>query len=286
MSATEPSPPAYDPPTPPDASRSKTALLLFARAPARERKATGLRRYDAHRLHHALLLKTLDTLRAASQGAPLLVSTDDPRALAPHAPSATLLSQRGASFEDKLLDAFQQAASLGYERVVLVGSDIPGLCPLDLARALDAPQAALGPSADGGFYLLTLDLAHTHDALRGLPWGRANLAQHLHARLRALRLDVALLPTRQDVDNPRDVRQTRALLDDAALDFLGAPLELPPAPSRAPSPDSPRAALRLRGLCAWVVPRPPPLPALRPAGAGLWRCPSPASGRGVGHLGV
>jgi hypothetical protein len=88
MSATEPNLPAYGPPTPPDATRAKTALLLFARAPARERKATGLRQGDAHRLHHALLLKTLGTLRAAAQGAPLLVSTDDPRALLPHAPDA------------------------------------------------------------------------------------------------------------------------------------------------------------------------------------------------------
>ena len=46
---------------------------------------------------------------------------------------------------------------MGYERAVLVGSDIPGLTPEIVnrgLRCLEPDRASLGPAGDGGYYLI------------------------------------------------------------------------------------------------------------------------------------
>jgi glycosyltransferase A (GT-A) superfamily protein (DUF2064 family) len=202
--------------------RPATAVLLFARAPHHEVRAKGLVGPHHTRLQEALLRHTLDTLEVARRhGADLVISSDDPR-LAAQARCARFLPQRGRGFQARLLDALHRTAALGYGRIVLVGADTPSLCPLDLERALrqrPGDTATVGPSRDGGFYLLSLDARHI-PALAGLPWGQRGLTSRLLAVLRARGLQVLQLPTRRDIDTARDLRLARGLLESLCQQHL------------------------------------------------------------------
>jgi len=67
------------------------------------------------------------------------------------------IPQIGRDLWDRMDDAMRRVIAAGAHRVVLVGSDIPGLsAPILRAafRELDRTPVVLGPSTDGGFYLI------------------------------------------------------------------------------------------------------------------------------------
>lgn len=67
--------------------------------------------------------------------------------------------QIGGTFGERLTHAFQAARSLGYRQIVAVPTDAPALGAGELADAFDALQShemVLGPSPDGGVYLIGL----------------------------------------------------------------------------------------------------------------------------------
>ncbi len=67
--------------------------------------------------------------------------------------------QTGSSFSSRLRDAFEQIFKKGYELVIAIGSDTPSLNPADIIKAnelLAKAELVLGPSSDGGVYLLAM----------------------------------------------------------------------------------------------------------------------------------
>jgi hypothetical protein len=67
------------------------------------------------------------------------------------------LPQRGRCFAERLANAFADARALGYEEIVAVPTDVPRLGRRQLAvafRRLGTASAVLGPSPDGGAYLI------------------------------------------------------------------------------------------------------------------------------------
>src|SRR5205807_1266758 len=72
-------------------------------------------------------------------------------------PGVRRLEQRGASFGERLRNALADARGLGYREVVAVPGDVPGLSAAHLRAAFAAlgrHPVVLGPSPDGGVYLL------------------------------------------------------------------------------------------------------------------------------------
>jgi hypothetical protein len=97
---------------------------------------------------------------------------------------------------------------------LVIGTDSPGLPAehLDAARqALESADAVLGPSDDGGFYLL--GLRGVSDALlEGLPWSSEETFERTRARLVERGLSVHVLPPWFDVDRPEDLEPLRRRL--------------------------------------------------------------------------
>jgi hypothetical protein len=104
-------------------------------------------------------------------------------------------------------EAFHQAFREGAEKVVIVGTDCPGLSE-DLAQdafaGLDQGDAALGPAKDGGYYLIGLRRP-VEELFRGIPWGTTEVLAKTLAAAQRLGLRVSLLETLDDVDRPEDL---------------------------------------------------------------------------------
>lgn len=168
------------------------------------------------------------------------------------------LPQRGSGFEARLLNALDEVAARGFDRLVVVGSDTPEMRPADVRSAIDvAPgTVTLGPSRDGGVYLLGLDRADLPQ-LAGLPWCTPALLAELAARLRHVGRPLHLLTPRRDVDDTGDVARLRPLLDRLCRQLLG---QSPFAPVRLPGRDDRPAQLAFEAHAAAWGPRGPPAP--------------------------
>jgi hypothetical protein len=114
--------------------------------------------------------------------------------------------QSGCGFAERFENAIETMAQLGYDEVVAVGRDCPGLRALDIERAfaeLASKKLVLGPDHRGGCYLIAFRAAD-RELLRDVRWKRnTDCAQLLQ---RAGAAQVSLLPIKQDLDNWSDLR--------------------------------------------------------------------------------
>ncbi|MCX5916117.1 MAG: TIGR04283 family arsenosugar biosynthesis glycosyltransferase [Deltaproteobacteria bacterium] len=122
-------------------------------------------------------------------------------------PDLSSRPQPGGDLGDRMHEAFHQAFQEGVEKVVIVGTDCPGLNE-DLCQKafeeLDRNEVVLGPAKDGGYYLIALRRP-TEELFRGIPWGTGEVLAKTLETARRLGLRVSLLKTLDDVDRPEDL---------------------------------------------------------------------------------
>lgn len=125
-------------------------------------------------------------------------------------PGETLLPQRGADLGARMAQAFADAFARGARHVAIVGTDVPWLSResvLEALAALDRSDLVLGPSNDGGYYLLATSRPRP-ELFEGIDWGSASvLAATLH-KAEALDLRVRQLASLPDIDTLEDVHAT------------------------------------------------------------------------------
>lgn len=108
---------------------------------------------------------------------------------------------------DRLRSAVDRAFGEGAGKVLVVGSDCPGMTPADVSRAfgeLDRHDVVIGPALDGGYYLL--GLRRRLDGLfESIDWSSPRVMAQTLARASVADATVALLPERRDVDDYDDI---------------------------------------------------------------------------------
>lgn len=139
---------------------NSTALLLFVRneqeearckplASSRQTSTALFRQFNRHALQ-----------QARRTGLPLFTIQGD--------------QQIGATFGERLANAYQTVFDLGYERVIAIGNDCLELNThllLEAAHQLEHHPMVLGPTDDGGAYLIGLQRAAFYSAtFANLPW--------------------------------------------------------------------------------------------------------------------
>src|SRR5690606_14179597 len=119
-------------------------------------------------------------------------------------PSPPRPLNRKADLGRRMNRAFRAAFREGCTRVIIVGSDCPGLSAGHIAEAfalLDACDVVLGPARDGGYYLIALSRP-APSIFGGIEWGTENvLAQQIH-RIQSAGLTCKTLETLDDIDRP------------------------------------------------------------------------------------
>ncbi|MCA1567544.1 MAG: TIGR04282 family arsenosugar biosynthesis glycosyltransferase [Acidobacteria bacterium] len=120
-------------------------------------------------------------------------------------PNFALLAQRGDTLGERLFRAAADLFGLGYESCCLIASDSPTLPRALLTMAVEelgppGDRLVLGPSNDGGYYLIGMKRAHPR-LFEEIAWSTADVLTQTVERAREINLDVGLLPAWYDVDD-------------------------------------------------------------------------------------
>jgi uncharacterized protein len=126
-----------------------------------------------------------------------------------------------ANFGDCLFTAIEAMFDRGHSSAVVLNSDSPTLPTallVDTARLLARPgdRAVLGPSRDGGYYLLGLKAPHRH-LFEDVAWSTEHVAAQTRDRAAEIGLPVHVLPEWYDVDDAESLQLLRSELDGAAI---------------------------------------------------------------------
>lgn len=130
-----------------------------------------------------------------------------------------LLPQRGEGFGERLAVAAEDLFRCGFDSVCLIDSDSPTVPPDVYSQAVDllsrpSDRVVLGPSDDGGYYLIGLKKNH-RNLFERIDWSTERVFEQTRARANELNLEVALLPKGYDVDDRASLRRLcEELLDD------------------------------------------------------------------------
>lgn len=200
------------------------ALAVMAKVPipgtVKTRLTPPLTEEQACDLYRALLLDQLDNLTALSDVDLYIAFTPADAAeffadLAP--PAFQCFPQRGADLGARMNEVFTELRRRGHQNLALIGADLPAL-PLEIFRRafadLDSSQVVLGPSQDGGYYLVGMSRP-TPAIFSGMTWSHDEVLAQTVAKLREGGIAFALLPQWFDIDSAADVERLRGLSDCA-----------------------------------------------------------------------
>jgi len=196
------------------------ALVILTKAPqpgqSKTRLVPPLSYAEAADLARALLLDQLQNL-ATFGGARLFIAFTPETATGFFdgfsAQGFTCFAQRGPSLGERMRHAFEHLFASGFANVILIGSDLPALPVRFFQQAYawleKSADIVLGPSADGGYYLIAMNRMITA-IFDDIGWSSADvLSQTLH-KLDDLSLKHELLSEWYDIDTVKDLEHLQS----------------------------------------------------------------------------
>ena len=195
-------------------------VLVFAKPPrpgrAKTRLGAEIGADRAAEFAAAFLADTLDRAVAELAEPIVLVGDGEPADFAATLPDGVpsgveFLPQGDGDLGARLRRAIAATLETGAAGAIALGADTPHL-PLEwVARAADAVREgrhALGPSDDGGYYLVGVPAGGDRPELfEGHPWGEPGVLESTRQSLAALGLDCLELPAFWDIDHRCDLVQ-------------------------------------------------------------------------------
>jgi rSAM/selenodomain-associated transferase 1 len=206
----------------------RRALVIVGKAPragvAKTRLVPPLSADEAAALYRAFLLDTVDLgLRLGWECVTLVhpAGADQRGALRQLLPTDVRLAvQSGQGLGNALAGAFRTHFEAGFAPVVLVASDSPGL-PSHIMHAASAAlvdhDMAIGPTLDGGYYLIGLKRP-CPAVFEGIEWSTPRVLEQTVAAAYANKLGVYRLPEWFDVDGPEDLTRLQTVLAESSAD--------------------------------------------------------------------
>ncbi len=201
------------PQTPDPQYAGKHALVVMAKAPragkVKTRLSPPLTLAQTAALNICFLKDTTENIAAVRHGAVGLVCytpVGDEAAFDDILPDGfALIPQRGDAFGERLLAAAHDILACGFASVCLIDSDSPTVPQAAFAQAvveLSEPgdRIVLGPSHDGGYYLIGLKQPHPEPFNR-ITWSTASVLEETRQRCSDASLDLIELCLWYDVDD-------------------------------------------------------------------------------------
>lgn len=118
--------------------------------------------------------------------------------------------QEGVSLGDKMANSFVRAFNEGHGRVVLIGTDVPDLPSRIIHEAFGALKthpAVIGPSEDGGYYLIGFQRqGFLPEVFQNMPWGTETVLTRTLTIFEKKQRSVYQLPLWRDIDTEEDLK--------------------------------------------------------------------------------
>jgi glycosyltransferase A (GT-A) superfamily protein (DUF2064 family) len=184
---------------------NKTAILIFtnsAEADSRNKKIlNGEKVFNS--LNASVFKKAKKTLLPT-----IVLSTD---------------AQRGNSFGERFYNAFTTVFDYGFDNIIAIGNDTPQLTTqliLSAHHALKTEKITIGPSLDGGFYLLGIDKSTFLNLnFTSLSWQTPKLFSQIFKRLQESEKETKVLRRLSDIDHLNDLKIIQNLSKNISLNF-------------------------------------------------------------------
>ena len=188
------------------------ALTVMAKAPrpgkVKTRLQPPLTADEAAALNVCFLRDTTANLATVPGAAPLVCYTPvgDEEAFAGLLPEGyALIAQRGDGFGERLLLGATDILACGFGAVCLIDSDSPTVPTAAYRQAVETlhrpgDRVVLGPSVDGGYYLIGMKAAHPEPFAR-ITWSTGSVYAETVERVREAGLELVELPAWYDVDD-------------------------------------------------------------------------------------
>jgi len=230
------------------AATSKVVLVVMARSPeGKTPPKTRLEnavtnRADRQRLYKAFLEDTINACRTVPGTTLRVAHTNDGSTewleelgVATH----EAFPQRGDDLGARECQVFTDLFEEGFEKVVMIGSDMPTLPMNHILQAINEiadDTVVLGPSEDGGYYLMALPApasgSSVPDLFANIQWSTSSTFNETCAAAEREGLHISLTPQWYDVDDSvglrrlqvelnTDVGQTRAPATTRVLKGVG-----------------------------------------------------------------
>jgi uncharacterized protein len=192
----------------------KSLLLVFTKNPSlgkvKTRLAKSIGKEKALQIYKALLKKTASILKTLEVDIHLYYSDyiekDDF--------FSTVASQKkiqtGKQLGERMSNAFRESL-ISYNKVVIIGADLWTLEIQDIKNAFEALEhhsAVIGPSADGGYYLLGMTEVMPHIFINK-EWGTSSVLPNTLNDLKSVKHH--LLPEKNDIDTFSDLEEHPSL---------------------------------------------------------------------------
>ncbi len=118
--------------------------------------------------------------------------------------------QKGDDLGIRMASAFEEGFNLGFEKIIVIGSDLYDLSEQDLENAfkkLEDHDFVIGPAEDGGYYLLGMT-TFTNTPFQNKEWGSETVLTDTLKDLNGENL--VQLSVKNDVDHYEDIKNIRA----------------------------------------------------------------------------
>jgi rSAM/selenodomain-associated transferase 1 len=125
-------------------------------------------------------------------------------------PETTFIAQQGEGLGQRMSTAFEKLFQ-NHQSVVLIGCDLPDLTSALISNAFDALQSndvVIGPSCDGGYYLIGLK-KETPDLFKEISWSTEKVLKQTLEKAKKLSLKVQLLDRLRDIDTLDDLQLSK-----------------------------------------------------------------------------
>lgn len=202
----------------------KTCLIVFAKNPipnqVKTRLIPTLSPEQAAALYTAFLTDWCETLAKLSDVDIVIAYTPpeaEPDLQVLIGDDVIYVPQIGSDLGERLTSATQWAAKQGYTKILFVGSDSPTLPISYISQGitlLDTQDTVIGPSTDGGYYLIGFSAAVLSTTVphvfEEIAWSTADVFQQTVARIHSAAATLGLLSPWYDIDTSEDLAFLRA----------------------------------------------------------------------------
>lgn len=192
----------------------KKYLVVFAKEPKKGKVKTRLKgtytEEECVGLYKAFLEDVLDIAGRVQADEKILTyqAEGEPVYLKEIATGFKMVEQTGSDLGEKMHNVFNL---IGSNKTVIIGSDSPTLPASfieEAFRGLDDNDIVLGPSEDGGYYLIALK-EPCEELFNGIEWSSSRVFDQTIQKAKVLKKKIVLLSKWYDIDAPEDLAKLK-----------------------------------------------------------------------------